>query len=244
MPSAPRRVPSIPVPPPGGLDADRRRQLIGMAEEVFLEKGYHAATVDEIARRAGMSKKTIYVMFDSKAALFDALLSARLAPLAEPIPDDGRPMEDVLVDFLAAVARLVLSPQHIALTRLMIAESPRSPDIEIALTRQAVCNGDWALEVWLSRQAKCGALTCEDAHEAASMLFGMSVGELMLNQLVKSRSPLHERDVTRRIRVSVRMFLGTFARAPGRPRVHRRLQNSRAGERPLIRPQSRSSGRR
>ena len=71
-------------------ESARRHQLIEVAEEIFLERGYHAATVDDIARRAGMSKKTIYVMFESKAALFDALLSARLAPLAEPIPDDGR----------------------------------------------------------------------------------------------------------------------------------------------------------
>ncbi len=180
-------------------------------------------------------------MFDSKAALFDALLSARLAPLAEPIADDGRPMEDVLVDFLAAVARLVLSARHIALTRLMIAESPRSPEIEVALTRQAVCNGDWALEVWLSRQATRGVLSCEDAHEAASMLFGMSIGELMLNQLVKSRSPLHERDIARRIRVSVRMFLGTFARTPGRAGVHRRPDDRRVGERSSRRATSRRS---
>jgi AcrR family transcriptional regulator len=195
-------------------EAARRHQLIEMAEEVFLEKGYHAATVDEIARRAGMSKKTIYVMFDSKAALFDALLSARLAPLAAPLPDEG-PLADVLMDFLAGVARLVLSPRHIALTRLMIAESPRSPDIEVALTRQAVCNGDGALEAWLARQAKRGVLACDDAREAASMLFGMSIGELMRNQLIKSRSPLRERDIARRISASVTIFLRTFARAQG-----------------------------
>jgi TetR/AcrR family transcriptional regulator, mexJK operon transcriptional repressor len=154
------------------------------------------------------------VMFDSKAALFDALLSARLAPLAAPLPDEG-PLADVLMDFLAGVARLVLSPRHIALTRLMIAESPRSPDIEVALTRQAVCNGDGALEAWLARQAKRGVLACDDAREAASMLFGMSIGELMLNQLIKSRSPLRERDIARRISASVTIFLRTFARVQG-----------------------------
>ncbi len=221
MPIPQSRERRISARPASTADETKRRQLIEIAEEVFLEKGYHAATVDEIARRAAMSKKTIYVMFDSKAALFDALLSARLAPLAAPLPDDGRPLADILIDFLTGVARSVLSPRHIALTRLMIAESPRSPDIEVALTRQAVCNGDGALEAWLARQATRGVLACDDAHEAASMLFGMSIGELMLNQLVKSRSPLHERDVARRIRASVRMFLGTFARAPDRLRARR-----------------------
>jgi hypothetical protein len=53
----------------------------------------------------------------------------------------------------------VLSPRHIALTRLLIAESPCSPDIGLALRRQAVCNGNGALDACLARQAARGALT-------------------------------------------------------------------------------------
>jgi AcrR family transcriptional regulator len=200
--------------PRGFHDEAKRGQLIETAEEVFLEGGYHAATMDEIARRAGMSKKTIYVMFASKAALFDALLHARLAPFAAPLPDDQRPMEEILVEFLTGVARLVLSPRHLALTRVMIAESPCSPDIGAVLRRQAVCNGDGALEAWLERQTARGALACDDAREAASMLFGMTIGELMLNQLVKTYSPPQEHAIARRIRTSVHMFLGAFARTP------------------------------
>lgn len=192
-------------------DQQRRTQLIEKAEEVFLEKGYHPATMDEIARRAGMSKKTIYTVFESKAELFDALLTARLAPFADPIPEDGRPIADVLIEFLTSVARVVLSPRHIALTRLLIAESPCSPDIGLALRRQAVCNGDSALEAWLARQAARGALQVEDVREAGSMLFGMAIGEPMLNHLTKGEPP-SEQAMARRIRLSVRAFLSLFAR--------------------------------
>jgi TetR/AcrR family transcriptional repressor of mexJK operon len=207
-------------------ESARRHQLIEVAEEIFLERGYHAATVDDIARRAGMSKKTIYVMFESKAALFDALLSARLAPLAEPIPDDGRSLAQILVEFLSSVAHLVLSPRQIALTRLMIAESPRSPDVVRALRSQAVCNGDGALETWLAQQVRRGTLALCDPREAASMLFGMSIGELALRQLVKGEPMPSEDELARRIELSVHMFLAAHAQTPASAESSRRSRVS------------------
>ena len=198
----------------GCPEGGRRHQLIEVAEEIFLERGYHAATMDDIARRAGMSKKTIYVMFESKAALFNALLAARLAPLAAPLPDDGRPLAEILCAFLRSVAHLVLSPRQVALTRLMIAESPRSPDVVLALRGQAVCNGNGALESWLARQVARGTLALRDPREAAAMLFGMSIGELALRQLTQGEPKPSEAELQRRIELSVRMFLAAYAQPP------------------------------
>jgi AcrR family transcriptional regulator len=191
---------------------ERRRQLIEVAEQVFLEKGYHQATMDDIARRAGMSKKTIYVVFPGKAALFDALLAERLAPLAAPIPDDGRPLAVALEEFLHAAARVALSSRQLALTRLLVAESPQSPEVVEALRAQSVCNGHGALDLWLATQAARGTLRLSDPREAAAMLFGMSIGQLVLAQIVKADPPPSEAAVTHRIAQSVRMFLAAFAR--------------------------------
>jgi AcrR family transcriptional regulator len=204
----------------GCPDRERRRQLIAVAERVFLEKGYHLATMDDIARLAGVSKKTIYVEFHGKAALFDALLAERLAPLAAPIPEDGRPMAAVLSDYLLSVARFALSARQIALTRLMVAESPHSPEVAQALRAQAVCNGDSALDAWLATQAARGTLRLSDARQAGAMLFGMSIGELLLAQLVKADPPPAESEVARRIELAVAMFLAAYAQpvaAPLRP---------------------------
>ena len=198
-------------------ECERRRQLIAVAERVFLEKGYHLATMDDIARLAGVSKKTIYVEFAGKAALFDALLAERLAPLAAPIPEDGRPMAAVLSEYLLSVARIALSPRQIALTRLMVAESPHSPEVAQALRAQAVCNGDSALDAWLATQAARGALRLPDARQAGAMLFGMSIGELLLAQLIKADPPPAPSEVARRIELAVGMFLAAYAQPEGAP---------------------------
>ena len=54
----------------------RRERLIAAAEHVFVEMGYGAASMDGIARRAGMSKKTIYQVFETKQDLFAAVIES------------------------------------------------------------------------------------------------------------------------------------------------------------------------
>ncbi|MFI0422536.1 TetR family transcriptional regulator [Spongiactinospora gelatinilytica] len=56
----------------------RRRQLLGAAQEVFVENGYHAAAMDEIAERAGVSKPVLYQHFPSKLELYLALLDTHV----------------------------------------------------------------------------------------------------------------------------------------------------------------------
>ena len=55
----------------------RRRQLLAAAQEVFVAKGYHAAAMDDIAERAGVSKPVLYQHFPGKLELYLALLDAQ-----------------------------------------------------------------------------------------------------------------------------------------------------------------------
>ena len=59
----------------------RRRQLLGAAQEVFVAHGYHAAALDEIAERAGVSKPVLYQHFPGKLDLYLALLDESVAAL-------------------------------------------------------------------------------------------------------------------------------------------------------------------
>ncbi len=63
----------------------RRRQLLGAAQEVFVSQGYHAAAMDEIAERAGISKPVLYQHFPSKLELYLALLDESVDALIDTV---------------------------------------------------------------------------------------------------------------------------------------------------------------
>ena len=83
---APRR--SVP-------QAERRQELLAAARDVFTRKGYHAATVDDITRAAGVAKGTFYLYFDEKREVFSELvrgfleqIGALVRSVASGTPDD------------------------------------------------------------------------------------------------------------------------------------------------------------
>ncbi|WP_285698530.1 TetR/AcrR family transcriptional regulator [Actinomadura sp. NBRC 104412] len=63
----------------------RRRQLLGAAQEVFVAQGYHAAAMDEIAERAGVSKPVLYQHFPGKLELYLALLDEHAEALVKAV---------------------------------------------------------------------------------------------------------------------------------------------------------------
>jgi AcrR family transcriptional regulator len=65
----------------------RRRQLLGAAQEVFVAQGYHAAAMDEIAERAGVSKPVLYQHFPGKLELYLALLDEHAEGLVQRVRD-------------------------------------------------------------------------------------------------------------------------------------------------------------
>src|SRR6204780_3091478 len=81
----------------------RRRQLLGAAQEVFVAHGYHAAAMDEIAERAGVSKPVLYQHFPGKLELYLALLDESVDTLLETVRDalrsDADPKQRVAATF-------------------------------------------------------------------------------------------------------------------------------------------------
>jgi AcrR family transcriptional regulator len=186
---------------------ERRRHLLDSAESVFLSAGYHAATMDDVARGAGMSKRTVYQVFSSKAELFEALLNDRFRPLTMPFQDDGRSLAEQLGALLRAMAGLCLAPQRIAMTRLMIAEAPLSRDMADAIERLGLGRGNGVLEQWLRAQVASGRLHAGPAEQAQKALFFTAFGDALLNTLLRVGEPPDAPEIERRIHYAVRLFL-------------------------------------
>jgi AcrR family transcriptional regulator len=195
------------------MEAERRRQLIAAAADLFLHKGYHATTMDDVARCAGMSKKTVYQVFSSKSELLDALLSDWFAPFTAPIEADGQPPRQVLTDALLRLANYALSERQVLLMRLLIAETSLSEDIATVLDRQCMGRGRGALEQWLTAQAAAGVLKIENTKEAANMLFFTVVGDFLMHLLLRKRPEPTDDEIAARIGHTVAVFFGQFGQA-------------------------------
>jgi AcrR family transcriptional regulator len=151
-----------------------REKLFTAAIELIAESGLAATTVDQIAERAGVAKGTVYYNFDSKAALFAALLEYGVDRLATALREaaSGRPPLEALE--AVVTAELVFIGEHESFARLLIAETWRA-------------GGDWQHAARLIRERAIGvvadvlreAVTTGDLRSdldtgtAASAVFGM-----------------------------------------------------------------------
>jgi AcrR family transcriptional regulator len=127
--------PKPPIPPPVGAGAPRRgrRKSLEAALEEFVARGFEAARMEDIAKRAGLSKAAIYLYFPSKVALLEALIEAKVGPLAESVQQiAAMGMADPLtaLRMMATAAAYRLSdPNLFAVPRLVIGISGVSPKL-------------------------------------------------------------------------------------------------------------------
>ena len=192
---------------PGASDASKVSALVEAAEEVFLAKGYHSATMDDVAQAAGMSKKTVYQLIHSKAELFMTLLDHCQARLVFPTPRADWSDDRILVEHLLALGRFLLSPEQLAIIRLIMTEYTNSPDLIRAFHQSRVKKAKIRLEACLSEIAARRKAQFADLSEMSAMLFGMTLGEFHLSVLVGFRAPPSKSLLERRIRQGVAMFL-------------------------------------
>lgn len=107
----------------------RRTAIVAAAWKVFREKGFERATMSEITARAGGSKATVYNYFASKDDLFAAALEHGLRDLSEePLRclDAAGPLSERLLRYARAEMATRLSPDMIAVERILVAEASRS----------------------------------------------------------------------------------------------------------------------
>ena len=194
------------VPSPPDDDA-RRRHVISAAEAVFLNKGYYLARMDDIATAATMSKRTIYQMFASKEALFEALLVDRMPPPRQCELNSSRPLEVAIAELLLDCSLWILSPESVAITRLIMGEYSHSPELGRLLKRLGYKRFVATLEKGLSLLAETGRYHFDDLEVAAKMLIGMVVGDFHHKLLIGVCRSVAKPAIKRRVHAALAIFL-------------------------------------
>ncbi|WP_374575207.1 TetR/AcrR family transcriptional regulator [Phenylobacterium sp.] len=162
---------------PGQIDLAKREAILNAASAVMAERGL-AAPMAEIARRAGVSKQTIYNQFGSKADLVGALSERRtqemIAPLTTPEASDHP--QEALAAFARSLLAVVVSPRSVAFMRVIIQGAPYMPELGRALYDAGPATSRARLAEFLAAEHAAGRLNVPDPRQAAEFFGGMAVG--------------------------------------------------------------------
>ncbi|MGE5849638.1 MAG: TetR/AcrR family transcriptional regulator [Candidatus Methylomirabilota bacterium] len=155
----------------------RPQQILEAAFRVFGTRGLHQATLDDVARAAGITKGTIYLYFPSKAALFSAMIGARVNDLVPSMEaSDGRSSASVYRQLLLLARRLYQffkSPAFLAMYRTMVGEAPQFPEAAALLYREGILPANRRLAEVIRRGITGGEFRPVDPLIAARALVGM-----------------------------------------------------------------------
>ena len=198
-------------------DEETRQIIFDAARHAFAADGYAATSTEELARRAGISTKTLYRLFPAKAALFEAMVADRLERQLSDVQLRGVDHDDIaeaLTVALLACADLALDPEVVALQRIVLQESASFPDLAAAFYRNGITRTSAALARWLRVQVKRGRIVLDDVDEAAGMLIGMAVSAPQ-RAAIYGGVPLPSRKaIERRVRAAATLFLDGCRAAP------------------------------
>jgi AcrR family transcriptional regulator len=157
-------------------DDETRRIIYEAARHGFADGGYAATSMEAVARRAGVSTKTLYRLVPNKASLFEGMLTDRLDRFVSVVnlhAADDDEIEDALRAALMACAELTLDQEVIALQRMMLQETGKFPEFAGMFYTNAIQRTSAALADWLRTQQTRGLIEIDDIDEAAGMLLGM-----------------------------------------------------------------------
>ena len=157
-------------------DDETRRIIYEAARHEFAGDGYAATSMETVARRAGVSTKTLYRLIPNKVSLFEGMVSDRIDRFVSEVnlrAADHADIEQALAAALIACAELALDEETIALQRMLLQEAGKFSDIAGMLYKNAIQRTVVALADWLRVQQTRGLIALDDLDEAAGMLLGM-----------------------------------------------------------------------
>lgn len=198
----------------GAIDSAKARQILDGARTVFLAQGFDAASMNDIAREAGVSKGTIYAHFPSKDALFAALIREDKRQQAEQLSiydDLDGPIAEVLPRIGFAIMDLILEPGHVAQTRTVAAVAPRFPEIGRAFYEAGPEYGHRRFAAFLERRAATGELKIENYETAAEQFFNLAQGVLFKKMLFAAQPKPSRTEIQQTVDAAARVFLKTYA---------------------------------
>lgn len=176
-----------------------RQRILDGAAGVFLERGFDAASMNDICRAAGVSKSTLYVYFAHKEELFEALIDQKrdlkFGAVAKTLRHEDP--QTALTEFLVRLVSIVCSPDVIRAQRTIIGIVERMPDLGARFYAGGAERAQKLLCDYLDRQVVAGSFAISDTNRAAYQLIELATAGLQRQCLYCIRSTAPSKDEVR-----------------------------------------------
>lgn len=200
-------------------DSIRKREAIMVAtRRLFLDKGYSASSMDEVAELANVSKRTVYSHFGNKQNLFFAMIGemcSNVIPrqLVEAGNNNGGDVEARLTEIGTAFLSNIYTPDQVRLMRQVMAEAASTPEMGRMMIEGPIKASHGAIRDFLADMTRQGSLDIADADVAAAQFQGLLKTDLHMFLLLGrdcDTSPARLRKIVERC---VGLFLKGYARS-------------------------------
>jgi len=200
----------------GDEDSSKRRQILDGAHKLFLDLGFDAASMGEIARAAGVSKGTLYVYFADKNRLFEAIVEEEALDQRKVAFnfDPGRDAATTLREFGQAYIELLCRPGGGSAIRTVMAIAERMPEVGGRFYKNVVAHTIAQLAAYLDAHVTAGHLDIEDCELAASQFTMACQASLFLPFVFQASPAPSAKRITHVVESATRMFLAAYQVKP------------------------------
>ncbi|MBN8960369.1 MAG: TetR/AcrR family transcriptional regulator [Rhizobiales bacterium] len=193
----------------------RDEEILRAALEVFSEKGFHGATMLEVANRARASKSTLYMRFENKEVLFTALIAwgtrQGTEALEAIVRDDTLDPLTALHRYAACLLRLMMQPDKLALFRIALGEGDRLPELGKIFSRFTRDHGVKLGHVLATRLVREGLIEIDNPDDYGHSFMGLLQGELYLATLLGTIPRPSDKAIEHHARRAMARLIRAFA---------------------------------
>jgi len=188
--------------------AERRAAIVEAAMEEFIARGFAATRLDDIAKRAGVAKGTIYLHFKDKESMFEELIRTAIVPLVGRLagpPAAGGSIRDMIETVALTFIQEIVTTPRADIVRLIIAEGPRFPAIADFYYREVISRGLAGMQALIELAIARGEIRQQELARFPQILVAPAIVAVIWKSLFERHSPL---DATEMFRVHLDLIFG------------------------------------
>lgn len=195
-------------------DSAKRRQIMDGARRVFMDLGFDGASMNEIARSAGVSKGTLYVYFTDKNRLFEAIVEQENLDHGKSAFDfdPSKSAEITLRDFGRAYIEVLCRPDGGSAVRTVMAIAERMPDVGRRFYENVLAHTINRFAGYLDARVKANELAIDDCVLASAQFMMMCQATLFQPYIFQAKPAPSAQQIERVVESATLMFLSAYRR--------------------------------